>query len=551
MFKTKSLMIACLAPILLTHSISMGAKAKLPPFEMAPLLPPTNFDKAYTAEQFKSMVSSTARQPARKVANVDVIDEATALSEQYRNLRNHIIGGDILEKGKKQKTAPGVQTAADLHALMETLESNYKAGQYTETDAKVLAAQLLVMKSMRGIVYRMRDIFETTSGRARVAHAMAVTTLRSAAAGLDVFLPTDQWKAGFDYITTPYYVADNSDNNKCRRDESQWKSTCDVSNGSTFQMWLRQEVLPPMMELNRVLAEVDFNRHIYIDNKIFFGTARFTSDRDRFLRLGEAERYFMLSGTQMAISSIMGISAYHLTGFFESMDSVARVYGFNSVFSADQATAEDRFAAIRQHPHLFRFRSEHEAVAKQYLAQSYEALKTSLQNSYLGWKILEKNEQNSGEQRNIIDPRLAGPFQRIINTGFNNLFGIVGINQNGDEVARGEVMSAVVNGEKVVVRLKEFYTNPPQSLQDFMPVPGGFEKGGEWKQVQLKDQAGRNRNVKVRNYYKGRPTQWNYSVYGKYFTGVQGPEDVKRTARVLSQSWGGFVLGVPMAMVMM
>ena len=44
---------------------------------------------------------------------------------------------------------------------------------------------------------------------------------------------------------------------------------------------------------------------------------------------------------------------------------------------------------------------------------------------------------------------------------------------------------------------------------------------------------------------------WDLPTYRKYFDGVHTQEDIKRIARVLSQSWGGFLLGLPMNLIMM
>jgi hypothetical protein len=531
--------------ILISTIAVFGTAAALakdkPSKNIYPLDEPAPMTTGYSPEAFEKTLAHVKEIAKRDVAQatLDNRDESVVLSEQYRNIRNSLIGGDIFEGGKKKKTSPGATNSQHIVDLLADLEKGFKAGKYTSPDARVLAAQLLMLKPYQGFVYRARNIFDTSEGKARAAHAAAITMLRIAAAGVDTYFPTDQWKAGFDYTIEPFYVQQNRN---CDTTKG-WSSSCDIHNGETLQVWMRRELLPQLEQLGKVLHEVRFEKPVYWDNQILYGTANFTSSRDRLLRLGEPERYLMMSAVQAAISSVYGMSAFSFDGFFESIDDISKVYGFQQVFNSDGATARERFGAITKHDNLFKFK-KNDPMAKKYMNNSYAYLKTSLQNAHFAWKLLEGRENNKDMQDNLIDPRAVAPFARILNTGFSNAFGIAGLDKaSGKEVADGEVVSAVVNGEKVIVHLKEFYNNPPDSLQDFMP--NNFEGGSRKKSKPIKGT-----NVEYRNYDYGRPAQWQYGVYSKYFEGVQGPNDVKRIARVLSQSWGGFLLGVPIGMVM-
>ena len=492
---------------------------------------PPAFTTSYTDKEWAENVAKAKEYANRKVASMDFVDESTVLSEQYRNIRNSLIGGPLYQGGKAVKTAPEAKASEDITNLLTELEKNFNAGAYTEPDAQMLAAQLLMLKPFRGLIHRGRNIFEA-QGTAHGAHAVAVTALRVVAGGIEVYLPTPQWKAGFAYAVEPINVMQPATCTKV----GGWSSQCDITNDATFQLWTRSELLPQLLILNNTLAKLNFIKPVYWDNQILNGKANFTSSKDRLIRLGEAERLLMLSGVQAAISSLYGINAFHFDGFFKSFDSIGAVYGFQVMFDAGRATAEGRFAAIRKYPNLFRYRKETPTESAHYMAMSYSALIQSLKNSNLAYKELDGKESDPNLQQNLIDPRLVAPFSRILNAGFSNAFVISGMNS-------GDVMSAVVNGEKVTVDLKAFYTNPPDSLQDFMPV--GFEGGSDWNTKVVNGKP-----VKYRNYLKGRPIAWNYPVFARYFPGVGGQADVERTARVLSQSWGGFLLGLPLSMVM-
>ncbi len=499
---------------------------------------PVTFDTSYTTEQARAMTAHAKEEGSRRVAATDSIDEATAISEQARNIRNSLIGGPIFTDGQKVADAPGAKSADDLDKLLRTLDQNFTAGKYTESDAKVLAAELLMAKPFRGIVYRGRNIFETSSGNARLTHAAMVTALRTSAAGLDVYLPTAQWKAGFNYSVEPTYSQQDAG---CAT-EATWSSKCDIRNGTTFQVWVRKEVLPQLVILNRTLNSVRFTKPVYIDNKIFFSDANFVSSKDRFVRMGEAERMAMMSGVEAAMSSLYAINAFQFEGLFESADSLAKVYGFDATFSAQTSTSQDRYNAVRKYPGLFKYKAQ-DPMAPKFMDAAYKAMKSSLQNAHFAYLALNGHQDDAEMQANLLDPRLVAPFARIINMGFQNSYGAVGISDQGADLGQGDVMSAVVNGEKVTIHMKNFFDNPPASLQDFMPTQ--FQSGNEWLTKNVDGKP-----VKYRNYENGRATGWNYAVYSKYFDGANSAADVARISRVLSQSWGGMPLAGALGLVM-
>ena len=352
-------------------------------------------------------------------------------------------------------------------------------------DSKLLAAQLLVLKSFKGFITRAKDIFDTPSGNAQFARMSAITMLRFMAAGIDVYLPTEQWSAAFDYIVQPFYPKPSTRfgrgskaKKKCQRD---WNERCYIYDAAAFQIWLREALLPRLEDLHTVLIEGNYQKPVYWDNKLLYGTANFISHKDRYLRLGEAERLLMLAAVQATQSSILGLNAYNLTGIFETLDTIAKKYGFEQSFRGRSGTAKDRFEAIKSERDLFSFKSDQDATARQYMKLSYDRLRSSLQSAYKAWKILDSTESDSVSAKNLIDPRLVAPFGRIFNTAWPNMFGMMGINLGADlnfeEVESGEVLSAVVAGEKVRVNLKRFFYDPPQSLTMFMPTH--FVKGKE------------------------------------------------------------------------
>lgn len=64
---------------------------------------------------------------------------------------------------------------------------------------------MLQIEPFRGIVWRLRPLFETRgmfSGN-KATRSAAVTLIRAAGNLQNLYLPTEQWKAGFDYVAPP------------------------------------------------------------------------------------------------------------------------------------------------------------------------------------------------------------------------------------------------------------------------------------------------------------------------------------------------------------
>ncbi len=519
-------------------SSSMGFSKKMIIYKTRPL---TLKNDTLSSEDFKEKLEGIQKLKRRKIAATDTFDESTALSVSFRNIRNHLIGGEVIFDNGKRETVPGAKSAADINGLLLSLENNLQKGKYDQhPDARLLAAQLLMLRPLRGFIARSKGIFSTKDGNARTARGLAITLLRLTAAGIDTYLPTEQWSAAFDYVTQPFYRKKRSE----RLCQKKWHDQCDMTDGPALQAFLINEIFPRLENIKGVLAELTSEKYekrvIYWDNKLLFGSANFVSHKDRYLRLGQAERLLMLSATQATQSSILGMNAYHINGFFETFDTIGKKYGIGSVFQSQSATAQGRFEAFKKPADLFRFKTEKLTLSKSYMKASYDRLKASMQNAYLAWQILDAGESSRRLQNNLIDPRLVVPFRRVMNNAWPNALASVGMNLDFEEVEKGEVVSSVVNGEKVVVSLKKFFDDPPKSLKVFMPT--GFIQGDEF----LHNNFG-----KYRNYRRGNPKQWNVDTYGKYFEGVRSSQDVKRIARVLSQSWGGFLLGLPLGVVMM
>ncbi|HEX4924756.1 MAG TPA: hypothetical protein VFV50_11750 [Bdellovibrionales bacterium] len=491
--------------------IGAGAQAKVKIEPPAPL--PENLQTTITDAEYEKILA--AAKKSRKVASEsDTFDYVSAYSDDAKNIQARIIGGSVWKEGKETSArVAGIQKAADIDVLIKDLEANY---EQLQPDAKFMAAFWISLKPWKAFIQRARPLVE----RHNLSQSAIVTFMRATYASINVFVPdTPAWKAGFDYVTMP--SADMGP---------------DISNESQLYHFASSQILPALDAFNARIYKLNFEaKPIYFDNKVLVRSANFVSTRDRHVRLGEAERLSVLAGGLLAYSNLAGAMAYSWDGFFKAVDNVGTVYGFNSKLNDGSMTAARRFQEIKEQSSLFKLRPDGPGAptynrSKEWTKNvAFVKFKEGLRAARASWTWLKKNAANDDATRNIFDPRAFIPFTRIIDTSFDNIDSL--LHDRG-------IASAVVNGQAVDINFKLMFEDPPLALTEFFPVE--FE-GGQNKQI---DPITRKQ---YRNYNYGNPKGWNIGAYQKYFPNVKNNEDVKQTARVLNQAWGGWLLGIPIA----
>lgn len=497
------------AMFLLQVSLSAQAKSKIEP----PPPVPENLQTTITEEEYQKIL--TAAKKARKVASEsDTFDYNSAYSDDAKNLQARINGGSLWRNGQQTDArVGGINKASDIDALIADLETNYEKLQ---PDAKFMAAFWISLKPWKAFAVRAKPLVE----RHNLSQSAIVTIMRATYASINVFAPdTPSWKAGFEYVTLPVPGMG-----------------ADIASEQALHTFASSELLPSIDAFNARIYKLNFaTKPIYFDNKVLVRSANFVSTRDRHVRLGEAERLSVLAGGLLAYSNLAGAMAYTWEGFFAAADNVGTVYGFSSKLSDGSMTAAKRFEAVKKQANLFRLRPDARGVATYTKAKewtnkvAFAKFKEGLRAARASWTWLKNNGTNDDATRNIFDPRVFIPFTRIIDTSFDNIDSL--LHDRG-------IASAVVNGETVDVNFKLMFEDPPLALTEFFPV--AFEGG----QNKLVDPATRK---EYRNFNYGNPKAWNVGAYTKYFPNVRTNDDVKRTARVLNQAWGGWMLGIPLA----
>jgi hypothetical protein len=477
---------------------------------------------------------ATDREPNAKT---DFIDPAVKFTPQYLNLQSKLIGGPIYDPKTGQKTnqnEPGVTTPDQLAELIKNADNDalYDA---LPTDAKFIAAALATMKPYRGLAFRARPLFATS----KLVHMYVISGMRLAATGINVFMPTPQWKAGFKYFSEPVAMKyrDLSRNElKMAPASPEDRVPTFISDELTFFHFVNFEVLPTMNKYAARLAklvrasEQKGFKPFYFDNQLIVSTANFASDHDRILRIGEPELRTALASVLGARSGMYASLAYSWTGLFAAIEGMGRNVGFQTLFNVDLTTAKERNKQLAQKG-LFLLQSPKK------MGVAYADLKESARQMQLAWTTVkgDRSVSSANQIAPLLDPRVLTPFDRQIDASLSNIISLF-------ETQAGTLGSAVVQGEAVQVDLYKFFHGEtiPKDLKAFMPT--GYVGGPrEFSDTPLARTAG----APIRNYLEGSPEHWNLPVYQTYFPNIQSDQDVKNAARVLSQAWGGWVIGFP------
>ncbi len=502
-------------------------------------------DEEYTAFKKVAVKKSASRVPSTRL---DFADPNVKFTSEYLNLQAKLIGGPVYDKNgqKTGNVETGVRDADGLAALIDKADDDaYYAT--LPNDAKFIVAALASMKPYRGFAFRARRLFDANN----FVHAIAIAGLRFAATGINVFLPTPQWKAGFQYFTEPLpvkYQTLTAAELKELPKSSRERATSYIVDEYSFFNFVNFEVLPAVSKYSIRLQNLvkasengDF-KPFYFDNQLVISTANFVDDHDRILKIGGPELRLLLASTLASRSGLYASLAYSWTNLFQAFSGVAQNIGFQTVFNVDLTTAQARNKKLAQ-AGLFLLQSPKK------MALAYDALKESVLQSDLAWKEIKAsmsaaNRVSDLQIAPLLDPRAFAPFTRSIDASVSTMVSLFEPNQDG------KVQSAVVAGESVQVDLYKFFHGDtiPTDLKKFMPtsyVPGPkvFTSNSGSREGELAKAAG----GPLRNYLEGSPATWDLNLYRVYFPSLKNERDVQNAARILTQAWGGWVIGMPMS----
>lgn len=490
-----------------------------------------------TPEKYFEMISSVAPYdatwketfPKESQAQVEKSNKAMKEQENKRSIASELDPeffeskmSPAFKKFREQFLA--AKTADDLENLLVTAEANYES---YPADLQFIAAQFIPLRSLRGIVWRVVPTVE----KSKAVHSVLLTQVKNMAVGIKILLPTDQWTAGFAYITQPFIESGIAP----FKNKGQLVRQFEKANEADVQSYVRGVVIPMLTKSAARLEKLDLSAELSAwDNKLLYGTGTFPSALDRYALVGEVERHAALTNIYAMLSELNYQSAYSMQGALAMNQEISKLYGFDGVFSrVDGVPANKRVAIIKsdKYSNWGRLFSD----GSRYLNDAWFHLQKSVEHGDMMWQAM-KNRPVS--EMYAIENSYVLPFQRPIANRFESLKRIV----SGPTTVR-----SFITDETVKINLKDFYLNPPSSLRDLYPV--AFEGGTEM--ISKSFGTGKEAvTVKYRNFTMGRPTGWNLKVYNKYFPDVKTDKDLEKSVRVLTQGWGTFVIASPMMQYM-
>ncbi|MCB0368915.1 MAG: hypothetical protein KDD45_05545 [Bdellovibrionales bacterium] len=502
-----------------------GSKLKaatVPNFDL-----PLNDNDYY--EKFIKEIKKSPRSTAAAETDVPAIENN--FEKDFLAIRDELIGNNL--KGEKNKK--GITTVNQLDQVIEKY-SNPDVYKNLSNQSKFVALQLRSLKPFKSFIFRAKGYI----GNISATRTLIVTMLRNQIAGIQSLFPVagnasvNHWELVFDYVTT-----------------ATPKMGPEILTDQDLYVFFTQLTAEYANVVNDFKDIVTTNyKPIWWDNKLYMSFASFTSEKDRYILLGKPELYSIYSTTLFNLSTLLSTTAYSFDGLQSSIKSIGQLFGVDKLISTalngpEGMSSYTRVKVLKSHPNLFVLTPQ----GKERMERSYDYLKSSVRAARVAYEETKKLPEGS---QNLFDPRVVGAFSRVGNLSFSNVDQLV-----SDELP---VSSAVLNGERVKVSLKNFYYNPPEKLSDLYPTDWDLS----WK---LKDvDVPGYKHKKQRNYKYGMATEWRLDSYQNLFPELKGhvsnkrkktrydkemmvTNDLPKYARILSQTWGASAFAVPLSAV--
>ncbi|GAB4409391.1 MAG: hypothetical protein OHK0056_11340 [Bacteriovoracaceae bacterium] len=452
----------------------------------------------------KLIKEARKRQQVRKTASGGV--DTSLMSEEYKSMVNQVLT---------------IKTGDQLASMLDTLDK--KVDSYPD-DAKMLGSLLLLLKPMRGVVYRMIPMVE----KPKVTHSFLRNQVKTLASNMRLYLPLDHWEAGFAYLTEPFAVNGKAvaqfENSKLFAKD---KSTAIQQ----FQNFLEADVYNSFAQAVQRVESIQFKRPVVWDNRLVFGGSSFQGDdiENRYRYVQEGERHLTLSSLHLGMHYLYYVTAYDINDSLKFSYRVGRLYGIDGFDNEIVGVPNYKVSKeLKKFPHLFEMRPNGETKMR----ASFQHLREGIRQVRLAREELRDEAPN---RMLVLNPEKFNPWDEDFEKQMAVAECLVG--KDSDEPGVCPVHSAIT-GEVVKINLFAFYDKAPRDLKSLMAT--------DWD-LSTEEITDSKLKVTYPNYYWGRPTSWNKDAYKAYFPELKSGEEVAKNVRVLRQAYGGEFFGAPFA----
>lgn len=438
-------------------------------------------------------------------------DLPTLQSRQYSAFNNgYVVGDKDLSPGfaKFREAFLSVKTPKEVDDLLAVAERDY--AKYP-MDVQFAVTKLAQLRPLRSIVYKLVPPFE----RNKVTHGILLSQFKELAELLLVYLPSNQWKAGFDYVTAPSYYGENK----------QFGSILE------FQDYVMAKVYPALEQAAaRYTAMLNtMQRPVVWDNQLLFGFASFRDGLDRYRAVGIPEVALSLSRTHQAMQAVTFFCAYNRNDLVSVAETLGRMRGIDSIkWDWDSGyTTENSTKAVRKFSQYLVLRGDQ---GKELMKRSFGHLQHAVAYADLAIQVAKDAPVNDFAtlKANVLDIRNREVRLRVATSK--------------DLVSKPTALRSAITGEVVTVNVPAIFQNPPADLKAFLPTQ--FDPcDSKTREVETKE-GGR---VTFKNYFCGRATGWNAKAYAPYLNPPANKPNIGDALRVASETYGGGMIALPLS----
>lgn len=458
----------------------------------------------------------------RKLANSYDFESRLKASPEYMRFREKFFA----IKYNPNKKGEAVQAVDD---LLKELKEAYPG--YRSPEMKLLASQLIPLRAWKGFVFRFRPLAE----KANIVHSVLLTNVMNFAATMRFYFPTEQNEALFAYVTEPYEKA------------IQFQEAEDL------QSWIEGTLYPITQFSAQQVKDLPVATPVVWDGKIFNSEATFEGS-DRYSLFGEAEKNAALAGYNQGMAWMTSFLAYKVKNLIPMTKKIGNLYGmdgFPFFGSVSGVPIEERVEVVKSYPEVFSLVGEKHS--EKWLGISLNHLREGMTYAKEAWRTI----RDGGESEiNMINPIAIQGFRRGINANIPELEKML---------AGPTVLVSRVNGRKIQVNIPVLFTKP-RSLQAFLPKKPFAKDGSYYRNMFLRDSRGQQweqERVMFRDYFAGRAQNWDIEAYSDWvkveevvdgkpqWVPVKKSKDIQTLQQVLSQSWGGNLVAMPLAAAML
>jgi hypothetical protein len=437
-----------------------------------------------------------ASEKKRKPANSASIIDQSMMSKELKDMQARI---------------HGLKTSEGMDSLLTELDKNYDS---YPTDLKFYVTQVMPVKAFRGLFYRLKPLFD---GKSNYVHSQILTTAKSMATKVQVFLPYEYADAGFQFVSTPFI-----------REDGRIVEGFGVE--EDLQVWMINELLPLVNSSIARLEKLNLVDPVVWDQKMVFGPKSFGDDVNRYKLVGEFEKNLAISSLYSSVASMATARAYSVENAIGLYKEVGFLYGFDGfgIFNRIDGVSAEKVSKVMKKAE-FAETGTLIPDGDKWMAYAYSATQKSLKRLIDAWNLTSDDRKNE----NLY----------AFNMGF--------VNVNRDEVednlkilnrvisSKGtESLRSAVTGEVVQVNYSKLFSSPPKDLKAFLPTQFDKNKNSS-REVTLTD--GTKKTLNYRNYAQGSASGWDVKKYETYFPSIKSNDDVYRTVRVLNHIQGNWL----------